>query len=107
MNTVEKIFNKINLQLTPKHAKQINTSYLFNIGEDNTEQWLLDLTKTTNWITKTNTEQEAECIITIKNINDFNDLANGKINPTIAFMQGKIKIKGNVSLALKLQILFT
>ena len=36
---------------------------------------------------------------------DFLKLAEGKLNPTSAFMSGKLKIKGDMSLALKLQSL--
>jgi len=32
---------------------------------------------------------------------DFNSLCNGKLNPQVAFMQGKMKIKGNMSAASK------
>jgi putative sterol carrier protein len=34
---------------------------------------------------------------------DFLDLVNKKLNGQMAFMQGKLKIKGDMSLALKLQ----
>lgn len=34
---------------------------------------------------------------------DFLALTTGKLNPTAAFMSGKLKIKGDMSLAMKLQ----
>ena len=106
MLTTDEIFQKINSTLTIKKANEINSSYLFNIGENNTEQWLIDLTKQSNWITKVTDHHNAQCVIIIKDINVLKDIVSGKINPTIAFMQEKIKIKGDISLALRLQKLF-
>lgn len=37
---------------------------------------------------------------------DFLSLVNGDLNPMQAFMQGKVQLRGDVSLALKLQTLF-
>jgi len=37
---------------------------------------------------------------------DYLDMINGKLNPQMAFMGGKLKIKGDMSLALKMQQLF-
>ena len=37
---------------------------------------------------------------------DFLSLVNGELNPMAAFMQGKLQLKGDVSLALKLQGVF-
>jgi putative sterol carrier protein len=37
---------------------------------------------------------------------DFLDMINGKLNPQMAFMSGKLKIGGDMGLALKLQSLF-
>ena len=34
---------------------------------------------------------------------DFNAMLDGKLNATSAFMAGKLKIKGDISLAMKLQ----
>lgn len=37
---------------------------------------------------------------------DYLGILNGQINPMQAFMQGKIKVKGDPSLALKMQTMF-
>ncbi|HYF90848.1 MAG TPA: SCP2 sterol-binding domain-containing protein [Symbiobacteriaceae bacterium] len=38
---------------------------------------------------------------------DFTALATGKLNPTAAFMSGKLKIKGDMAQAMRLQTLFS
>lgn len=47
-------------------------------------------------------EKEPNVVLTMK-ADDFKDLVAGSLNPTAAFMSGKLKIKGNMGLALKLQ----
>ncbi len=37
---------------------------------------------------------------------DYLDLVNGKLNPQMAFMSGKMKISGDMSLAMKMASLF-
>lgn len=49
-------------------------------------------------------EQKPDCTLILNN-EDFKDLIAKKLNPTVAFMSGKLKIKGNMGLALKLQTL--
>jgi len=49
-------------------------------------------------------ELKPTCILVI-NTEDFKDMIAKKLNPTVAFMSGKLKIKGNMGLALKLQTL--
>ena len=45
--------------------------------------------------------KKADITITIQD-QDMVDLASGKLNPQQAFMKGKLKIKGNMGLAMKL-----
>ncbi|HLS09151.1 SCP2 sterol-binding domain-containing protein [Lentibacillus sp.] len=47
-------------------------------------------------------EKDAQVTLTIDH-DDFRDMVAGTLNPTAAFMSGKLKIKGNMGLALKLQ----
>ena len=100
MATAEVVFDEMKKRLTKEKAKKINASYLFNIAG---EKWFVDLTKDSDWVNKC--DGDAQCIITVKDQDDWVKLASGKLNPTMAFMQGKISVKGDMSLALKLQSL--
>lgn len=47
-------------------------------------------------------EKDPQCTLSL-NGDNFKDMVAGTLNPTAAFMSGKLKIKGNMGLALKLQ----
>jgi len=44
----------------------------------------------------------AKCTVTAAT-GDFMNIVSGKMNPQMAFMSGKLKIKGDMGLAMKLQ----
>ena len=44
---------------------------------------------------------EADCTITMS-LEDFMDMVSGDLNPTAAFMQGKLAIDGDMGLAMQL-----
>ncbi|PWR17564.1 SCP2 sterol-binding domain-containing protein [Zavarzinia compransoris] len=52
-----------------------------------------------------NEDKPADCTIKIAK-DDFIALGDGKLNPTTAFMMGKIKVEGNMGVAMKLQTIF-
>ena len=107
MSAVTQIFEQMRDRLTQEKAQKINASFLFDIGGDAGEQWFVDLTKQSDWIKKADQNTAAQCTITVSKPEDWVALAAGKMNPTMAFMQGKIKVKGDMSLALKLQSLLS
>ena len=103
MSATAEVFDEMNNRLTAEKAEKINTTYLFDIGGDDGGKWLADLTKSEGpWISKVD-DGEAKCTITIAKADDWVAIASGKMNPTAAFMQGKLKVKGDMSLAMKLQ----
>ena len=53
----------------------------------------------------TNDDGEADATVKV-DWDDFVKLTQGDMDPTMAFMQGKLKVEGDMSVAMKLQSLF-
>src|SRR5262245_19190728 len=89
------------LAQNPSVAEKINASYQFELSGDGGGSWAVDLTKRADFVIPGTIENPKVTInMTAK---DFDDLVEGRLNGQMAFMTGKLKLKGDMSLALKLQ----
>lgn len=52
--------------------------------------------------TVSNEDKDADCTIRISK-EDFQGIVDGDLNPTMAFMMGKLKVDGDMGIAMKLQ----
>jgi putative sterol carrier protein len=50
-------------------------------------------------------DKEADCIVNVDK-GDFDEMISGDLNPMTAFMTGKLKIEGDMGVAMKLGSLF-
>jgi putative sterol carrier protein len=50
--------------------------------------------------------KDAECTVAVS-LADFRSLLSGELNPMTAVMMGKVKIKGNMQVAMKLPAIFS
>ena len=50
----------------------------------------------------TNNDLPADCTILVSQA-DFEDLARGRLDPAMALMRGKLKVRGDMGVAMKLQ----
>eukprot|EP01113_Clastostelium_recurvatum_P007737 TRINITY_DN13614_c0_g1_i2.p1 TRINITY_DN13614_c0_g1~~TRINITY_DN13614_c0_g1_i2.p1 ORF type:complete len:262 (-),score=121.89 TRINITY_DN13614_c0_g1_i2:94-879(-) len=90
-----------NIQADPSLVKSINGVYQFNVNTaDGVKNWTVDL-KTAPGGVKQGPAPKADCTLTLKE-QDLVDMSTGKLNGQQAFMQGKLKIQGNMSFAMKL-----
>jgi putative sterol carrier protein len=90
-----------NLKANPDVVAKINSIYQFNLTGPNGGDWYVDLTKPGGEVAA-GVNAGAKCTIAMSDA-DFVALVTGKLNSQMAFMTGKLKIKGDMGLALKLQ----
>ena len=99
------VWNHINAKLNgePGPIEGMNTTYSFDLsGEDG---GLFGL-KITDGVAETMTGDpgEVDCALSM-NLIDFKKLLTGNLNSTASYMMGKLKVKGSIGLALKLESL--
>ncbi|HCU23768.1 MAG TPA: sterol-binding protein [Deltaproteobacteria bacterium] len=103
MATTQEIFEKKIPEKLQKNAEKIasNTAiYEFNITGEGGGVWTLDLSGADKKVVA-GSGGNAKCTVTVA-ATDFSDIIEGKLNPQMAFMTGKLKVAGDMGLALKL-----
>ena len=99
--SVKEFFETLATRVDPSKTAGMNNSYLFEI--DGAGQWKVDVQNGAVSVT----EGPGDADVTISASEDtFNRITGGELNPTTAYMSGKIKIKGDMGAAMKLQKLF-
>ena len=83
----------------PQLADQVGAIYKFVVEGDGGGTWRVDLTSSPGSVTAG--DGEANCTIALQT-QDLLDVLNGVLNAQMAFMGGKLRIEGDMALALKL-----
>ncbi len=81
-------------------AAPLGNTLKFDFGD---EKLYVDGTGDSNQVSTD--DKDADCLV-IVSMDDFKSLASGDLNPMTAVMTGKVKIKGDMGVAMKLQSLF-
>ncbi len=103
MATPAEFFTKKNEQLKENGDKlaSINSTYQFSLSGEGGGDWVIELTDACQEV-REGSEESAACTIAMS-ADDFMGLIKGELNPQMAFMTGKLQVKGDMGLALKLQ----
>lgn len=100
--TVEETFKVIKESLSDDIVKTTQAVYQFELSGEDGGMWFLDLKSKGGNVGPGEPSDEADVVMSMTS-EDFIKMFSGKLKPTIAFMSGKLKIKGNMALAIKLE----
>lgn len=87
-------------------VKKVNAVFQWEITKDGktAAQWTIDLKNGAGEVYRGNVRGRADTTFTLSD-QDFMDLVLGKQNPQKAFFAGKLKVKGNIMLSQKLEMI--
>lgn len=105
-DTVAPAMNMIKAQLSADLVSKIKGVYAFKISDATPADWYLDLANGDGNLESGTFDGKTNCTMTMK-ADVFNKMVNGALKPTNAFMSGKLKIKGDMGLAMKLEKLMS
>lgn len=101
MTSTREFFETLETRVDASKTAGMNNSYLFDI--EGAGKWKVDVSD--GKVSVSEGGEDADAIISA-NEETFEQIASGEQNPTSAYMTGKLKVKGDMGAAMKLQKLF-
>lgn len=103
MNAAE-IFAQMPEAFLAEKAGDVRATFQFNLSGEGGGDWAVTVADGTCTVVEGQSEKPSVTIGMAAD--DFVKMISGDLQPVVAFMQGKIRLQGDTSLALKLQELF-
>ena len=104
VNTIQEVFENIHEGFNPDKAEGVDAVFQFVLTGDNGGKYWIKVAQKKAEVHEG--EHDAPTMTITSSANDYIALVNGDLNAMMAFMQGKVKVKGDMGLALKLQTMF-
>jgi putative sterol carrier protein len=99
--TTKEFFDNLETRVDPAKTAGMNNSYVFDI--EGAGKWKVDVQDGSVKVTEG--AEDADVTITASE-ETFDKIVKGEQNATSAYMTGKLKVKGDMGAAMKLQKLF-
>ncbi len=85
----------------PERVEGVLAVYLFDISGDDGGKWTMTCDGKSATIVE-GEEGEVQCTISMDS-GDFVEMIQGELNPQMAFMTSKLRVAGDIGLAIKIQ----
>lgn len=102
--TVQEVFDRMS-DLDPSKVQGLDAIIVFDLSGEGGGKWALTVKDGKVGVEKGGADSPSMTLS--MDSQDFVAMSNGELNATSAFMQGKIKISGDMSLAMRLQSILT
>jgi len=102
--SVNDIFEAMPRRFLPEQANSLRATLQFDLSGDGGGQWQAAIADGQLQVT-TGTAPDPNVTLQMAAI-DFLALVNGELNAMQAFMQGKVRVKGDMALVMKMQKMF-
>uniref|UniRef100_A0A7N5JKX3 Hydroxysteroid dehydrogenase-like protein 2 n=1 Tax=Ailuropoda melanoleuca TaxID=9646 RepID=A0A7N5JKX3_AILME len=99
---VAETFRIVKDSLSDDVVKATQAIYQFELSGEDGGTWFLDLKSKGGNVGYGEPSDQADVVMSMST-EDFVKMFSGKLKPTMAFMSGKLKIKGNMTLAIRLE----
>lgn len=101
---IAQIFPEMANRFLPEKAKSVNATIQFNLQGENGGLYWLEIADQ-NCVAGEG-ELESPDMTMTSSADDYWAIVNDELDPMKAFIQGKVKVKGNMELAVKLMTMF-
>ena len=98
--SAQEFFDDLKANADPSRASDLTASYRFDIAGAGAGTWRVDVDAGT--VTVTQSDEPADCAIATDE-QTFLAVVEGRQSPIGAYMTGKIKVEGDMGLALRLR----
>nr|XP_020478122.1 hydroxysteroid dehydrogenase-like protein 2 isoform X2 [Monopterus albus] len=103
---IESTFDVIRRVINTDVVKSTQGIYQFDLSGEHGGVWFLDLKSGSGSAGRGQPPVKAD-VVMMMDSSDFSEMFSGKLKPTMAFMSGKLRIKGDMTLAIKLEKLMS
>lgn len=102
--TIEELFEKLPGAFLPDKAGDMDAVIQFVLTGEEASDWYVVIRDSQVKVEKG--KHEAPTMTLTADSQDYKDIVTGRMQPMNAFMQGKVKLQGNLNLAMKFAEIF-